>query len=174
MKKSLCLMVALFSVAVILIACEKAMFGPVEEEKPTTVVGEVAMPTPSINVATIAIHSGDKLINVSAEIAKTDEERAKGLMGRESLPKNYGMWFVFPNDVHDSFWMKDTLISLDMIFVGSDMKIVDIIANAQPQSTDLLMPKAPYRYVLEVAGGFAAANGIAIGNQVEQRIGPAQ
>jgi len=84
------------------------------------------------------------------------------------------MWFVFPYDVDDPFWMKDTLIPLDMIFVGSDMKVVDVIANAEPQSERKLFPKALYRYVLEVNGGYAAANGITVGNQVEQRIGPAQ
>jgi hypothetical protein len=165
----------LLCAGMILSNCERAKLMPGEEEKQTaTTVGETPSPTGSINVATIAIQTGDKAVNVSVEMAVSDEQRAKGLMGRTSLPANYGMWFVFPYDVQDPFWMKDTLIPLDMIFVGSDMKVVDVIASAEPQSERKLFPKAMYRYVLEVNGGYAAANGITVGNQVEQRIGPAQ
>lgn len=174
MKKYLWIAVVLFCSSVLIMGCEKAKFMAGEGEKQAaTAVGETP-PAGSINVATIAIHSGDKTINVSVELAQTDEERRNGLMNRQSLPKNYGMWFVFPYDVQDPFWMKDTLVPLDMIFVSSDMKIVDIITNAAPEKTDLLTPKSPYRYVLEVNGGFAEANSIHIGDNVEQRIGPAQ
>lgn len=152
--------------------CEKVSLGPAEEsqEKGGQAMEETA--PASVNVSTIAINSGGKVINVNAETAVTAEERAKGLMGRESLPKNYGMWFVFPSDVKDPFWMKNTLIPLDMIFVGSDMKIVDIFENAVPESTKLVEPKSFYRYVLEVHSGFASEHGIKVGDTVEQRVGP--
>lgn len=155
--------------AVMLMGCEKAKVMPIEGQKQ-----DVTATAGSVNLATIAIYTADKIVNITAELAVTDEERMKGLMGRESIPANFGMWFVFPSEVQDAFWMKDTLIPLDMIFVGSDMKIVDIIANAVPRSEELLRPKAPYNYVLEVNGGVAAADGIAIGDSVEKRIGPAQ
>lgn len=152
--------------------CEKVSLGPGGENKQKGVETMEETAPASVNVSTIAIRSGEKEINVNAEIAVSPEERAKGLMGRESLPKNYGMWFVFPYDVKDPFWMKDTLISLDIIFVGPDMKIVDIFENAVPESTRLIEPKSFYRYVLEVAAGFTTENGIKIGDMVEQRIGP--
>jgi len=173
--KRLCFAVVLCAAMMVAIGCEKAKMTAPEGEEAKGQTGENVATGGSVNVGTIAIYTADsKTVNISAEIATTDDERMKGLMGRESLAKNYGMWFVFPYDVQDAFWMKDTLVALDIIFVGSDMKIVDVIANAQPKSEELLKPRAPYRYVLEVAAGTAAANGIAIGDRAEQRVGPAQ
>ena len=158
-------------------ACEKGKLAGIEEETPKgqAPLGETVSLSGSINVATIAVHTADgKAVNFSAEIAATDEERMRGLMGRESLPRNYGMWFVFPSEVQDAFWMKDTFVNLDLIFVGSDMKIVDIIQNAEARSERLLEPKASYRYVLEIGSGAVVAGNIAVGDHVEQRIGPAK
>lgn len=175
MIKNIGLLVALMIFMMGSVACQKVAVMPETEDEQEavemTAEEEVAMPS-NVNVATIAINAGGRVINVNAEMAVTKHERAHGLQGRQSLPKNYGMWFIFPQETQDSFWMKDTLISLDIIFVGPDMKVVDIIENTTPQSTDLLISKVPYQHVLEVEAGFVSDNGVQIGDAVEQRVGP--
>lgn len=178
MKKTLSVLLA-FGLLSALTACEKATLN-LDSAKKDAVNKTEEETSASINLATIAISASDgKIVNVSVEIAESEEERKKGLSNHTSLPQNNGMWFVYQNDIQDPFWMKDTLFPLDMIFVAaptadSEMKILDIIANTTPNSTELLTPKARYRYVLEVNGGFAAKHNIAIGDTVQQRIGPAQ
>ena len=136
------------------------------EQVPDTGEG-IGVMTPG-TVATIALGSTD----FSVEVAKTDEERAHGLMGRESLPANGGMWFVFPGNVQDEFWMKDTLIALDIIYVDSDMKVVHINPNTVPESTEMLSSPVAYRYVLEVPAGSVEKFDIKVGDLAEERIGP--
>ena len=108
----------------------------------------------------------------TVEIAETDEQKAHGLMGRESMPANTGMWFVFDRPVQEQFWMKDTLIPLDLLFIGDDMKIVSIAKNAKPLSEELISSTAPYKFVLEVNGGIADKYGFKVGDAVQKRIGP--
>ena len=100
------------------------------------------------------------------ELAKTPSERAQGLMFRRSLPKNHGMLFLFAYNGQSSFWMKNTLLSLDLIFIDEAGVIVDLIQNAQPLSEAALTPQAPYRYVLEVVAGSVSQNSIQIGDRV--------
>ncbi|HQC50699.1 MAG: hypothetical protein BWY40_00970 [bacterium ADurb.Bin270] len=170
MKRYLFLLLML---PVIFIACEK-MDSAVESATPPpdAVNDHVATPFQgTMNpgaVATIVIGEA----SFSVEIAESDEERRLGLMNRESIPPNYGMWFVFPELVREPFWMKDTQIPLDIIFVGDDMRVVDIIKNATPGSEDLLKSKDPYRYVLEVNSGSADRYDIEVGDAVEKRVGP--
>jgi uncharacterized protein len=129
--------------------------------------GTVAQAQPG-TAATIVIGS----TSFTVEIAQTDAEKEHGLMGRESLAPNGGMWFVFDHMVQEQFWMKDTPLSLDLIFVGSDMKIVSIAKNAKPMSTDTISSDAPYQYVLEVNAGTADKYGFKVGDAVQKRIGP--
>lgn len=104
---------------------------------------------------------------VFLEVAVTDEEKSKGLMNRTLLAENRGMVFVFRPERTVTFWMKDTLISLDMIFVRYG-KIVHIVKNAIPNQTQILYPSEfPVTEVIEVNGGFSDANMIEIGSQVE-------
>jgi len=145
------------------IACEKVSEDELKSSSvkpPLTASAELALATAEIQTV-----SG-KTYRVTVEIAQTEEERAKGLMGRDSLPENHGMWFIFPTTVQDSFWMKDTKISLDILFVSEEGKIVDIISNTTPFSTDLLTSQVTYRYVLEVNAGFAASHVIAKGDKI--------
>ena len=163
---------------VILVGCERAH----ETPNPGSVPPETNAQTPpaalmsngQVAAATVAITTSGGISNVTAEIAQSDEERTRGLMGRESIPENNGMWFVFPSVVEDKFWMKDTTIPLDIIFVGSDMKVVDFISNTVPLSTELLSSRVPYQYVLEVNAGYAASHGIQVGDTVQLRSGPAE
>jgi uncharacterized membrane protein (UPF0127 family) len=104
---------------------------------------------------------------VLAEVADTPALREKGLGGRTGLEDGRGMWFVFDTDGLWAFWMKDTLIPLDMLWAAADGTIVYIAHNVRPDSYPAAFaPPAPARYVLEVPGGFAAKHGIAEGQKI--------
>lgn len=103
------------------------------------------------------------------EVASTNEERSKGLMFRRELAPNRGMLFLFPQQRRLSFWMKNTLIPLDMLFVSSEWKVVGIIENATPLSEESRSVDAESQYVLEVIGGTAARLGIRKGATVRVR-----
>ena len=108
-------------------------------------------------------------VEVSLEVAATPAERERGLMYRRSLAEGRGMLFVFDADGNQSFWMKNTLIPLDLLFIARDGTVVGIHANATPLSTaDIAVGKAS-RYVLEVPGGWAARHGISAGARVDFR-----
>ena len=118
------------------------------------------------NVVLIDNDAGNIIVNV--EIADDAEERALGLMFREFLDDKNGMFFVFDDEDYHSFWMKNTLIPLDMIFISEDFKIVDII-YAEPcreDSCESYKPIKPAKYVLEVNGNFTIKNDVKIGNKI--------
>jgi len=108
-------------------------------------------------------------VEVALEVADTPEVRARGLMYRKSLADGHGMLFVFEDESEHDFWMKDTLIPLDMLFIASDGLVVGIHANATPLSTATIGVGAPSRFVIEVPGGWAARHGIVTGARVELR-----
>jgi uncharacterized protein len=103
---------------------------------------------------------------VSVELATTDEERERGLMFRKELPDGHGMLFDFKTDRSVAMWMKNTLISLDMIFIRGDGRISNIAEKTEPMSTRIIPSRGPVRAVLEVAGGTAKRLGIAAGDRV--------
>jgi uncharacterized membrane protein (UPF0127 family) len=115
------------------------------------------------------IRGGASTVEVSLEVAATPAERERGLMYRSSLAEGRGMLFVFDADRNHSFWMKNTLIPLDMLFIARDGTVVGIHANATPLSTADIAVGKPSRYVLEVPGGWAARHGIDEGARVEFR-----
>lgn len=102
----------------------------------------------------------------SIEVADDPRERAKGLMFRESLPIMQGMLFLFEQPQRAGFWMKDTLIPLDMIFVQEDGTVSRVHHNAIPHDTTLIDGGAGVKAVLEVNGGVAARFGIAEGSEL--------
>lgn len=129
--------------------------------------------TPSMSVANVVLKAGSQTpVTLTVEIVRTPEERSQGLQGRENLGSNHGMWFVFEQDVQDPFWMRNTPIPLDIIFIGSDYKVVDFIEDTTPNSETLLVPRALYRYALEVNAGSVRERALAIGDSVEFRLGP--
>lgn len=166
--------------AFLIVGCEKVNMKQEtnEQAKPDTakqgvVTPETTLPQPQTGtVATAVFSTQSGPVSFSIEIAQTDEERARGLMNRESLPENNGMFFIFPQTVEEKFWMKDTKIPLDLVFIDEGMKTVHIIENAVPDSTEMLASPQPYKYVIEVNGGIVAKKGIKIGDSVEKRIGP--
>jgi len=108
-----------------------------------------------------------KETKITVEIADTPEAREKGLMFREEMPENHGMLFLMPEESIQVFWMKNTPLPLDMLFIDRDWKIVGTIENATPYSTDQLSINKPSIYILEVNGGFCSRHGINKGDSVE-------
>jgi len=107
---------------------------------------------------------------VSAEVADSPEERARGLMDRETLGENAGMLFAFPDEAPRSFWMKNTKIALDIIFISSNFIIVGV-QTMEPceEPCKLYVSLAPAQYALEVNRGFAEAQNIKVGDKIEIR-----
>lgn len=101
------------------------------------------------------------------ELAKTTAEQEKGLMNRTELDANRGMLFIFQNEGVYAFWMKNTLIPLDMIWLDANNKVVFMAQNVQPCKTILcpnINPLVNAKYVLEINGGVALEKGIRVGD----------
>lgn len=103
----------------------------------------------------------------NAPVMKTRKELKKGLMFVQSMPKNEGMLFDFHGRSNVAMWMKNTYISLDMLFIDCSLKISDVFENAKPLSLDLIKPKGEVCYVLEVNAGEIKAHDIKIGDAIE-------
>jgi uncharacterized membrane protein (UPF0127 family) len=116
---------------------------------------------------TAVLHGAGGPASVRLEVATNDASRMKGLMFRQSLADGDGMLFVFGETSDHGFWMKNTFIPLDMIFIGDDLRVVGVHARAVPQSLDTITVGAPSRYVLEVPGGWAEHHGVTRGTQVD-------
>ncbi len=116
--------------------------------------------------ATIEIISKNGVHPFAVELATNEAERALGLMFRKELPEGRGMLFDFQRDQPVSFWMRNTYISLDMIFIASNGRIVRVAESVQPLSDRLIPSGAPVRAVLEVIAGTARKLGIAPGDRV--------
>jgi hypothetical protein len=116
----------------------------------------------------VVVHaSSGEAVRIPVELALTPEQQSRGLMYRKDLPADAGMLFVFPRSTVRTFWMKNTILPLDMIFIGEDQKIAGIVENAVPFTTDSRSVGKPSRYVLEVHGGFCKRKGIAPGDRLE-------
>lgn len=104
------------------------------------------------------------------ELARTPEDQALGLMYRESLPERTGMLFVFDAAEPHHFWMKNTMIPLDMIWMDESGKVLYVSANTPPCKADPCAtygPDGPARQVLEIAGGHAAKENVAVGSKLK-------
>ncbi len=97
---------------------------------------------------------------VKVEVARTDPERARGLMYRQSLEEGHGMLFLFDRPARLSFWMKNTYIPLDMIFIDARHQVVGIEENAEPLTLTPRGPPVDSQFVLEVPGGWSRAHGV--------------
>jgi uncharacterized membrane protein (UPF0127 family) len=107
---------------------------------------------------------------IDVEIADTDYERQLGLMKRVSMEEKQGMLFIFPADAMQSFWMRNTLISLDMIFINSNKEIVTIQKNTKVLSDQSYPSTAPAKFVLEVNGGFTDKYKIVVGDVINWKV----
>jgi uncharacterized membrane protein (UPF0127 family) len=108
--------------------------------------------------------SGPKPVLI--EVADTPEQREVGLMYRRSLPADHGMLFDFGQAQEVTMWMKNTYVSLDMVFVGADGRISRIAEKTEPLSTRIISSDGPARYVVELAAGAAARLGLKRGDKV--------
>jgi len=103
---------------------------------------------------------------IQAEVADTEQKRAKGLQGRKMLEPGYGMLFVLPELTRPSFWMKETKIPLSIAFLDSEGTIVQI-EKGIPEDVTRMTPDAPCKYVLEVRRGWFEDRGLGPGTKVE-------
>ncbi|MXX96067.1 MAG: DUF192 domain-containing protein [Rhodothermaceae bacterium] len=112
------------------------------------------------------VRVGETLLSLDIEIADTDSLRERGMMQRTSFPPESGMLFLFDQQEIRQFWMGNTPLSLDLLFISNDSTIVDIAKYARPYSDEPIVGGAPAQFVLEVPGGFADTRGIVEGDQV--------
>jgi uncharacterized membrane protein (UPF0127 family) len=133
-----------------------------------------AAPAPQDNTATVADTTSDVRMTVQTdagprhftmELARTDAEQERGLMKRETLPPDHGMLFPFPLPMTASFWMKDTPLALDLVFIRPDGSIAAILPG-KPNDLHPISAGEPVSAVAEIAGGTAQRLGIAVGQQV--------
>jgi uncharacterized membrane protein (UPF0127 family) len=127
-------------------------------------------PVRPAGVQTLEIASKTGVHAFTVELADNDAEREKGLMYRKELPEGRGMLFDFHQEAPVGFWMENTYISLDMIFIRGDGSILRIAENTEPLSTRIIPSGGPVRAVLEVIGGTARKMGIAPGDRVASPI----
>lgn len=131
---------------------------------------------PRLDLATGAVvvvtPQGERRFRV--EVAEKDNERQRGLMYRDHLDDDEGMLFLFERQQQLSFWMKNTWIPLDMVFIDEDLVVAGIVENAEPLTLTSRKVDARSRFVLEVKGGTSASLGLAAGQQVRfEGIAPA-
>ena len=109
----------------------------------------------------------DTLAVIDIEVADNDQKTAQGLMYRSSMPENAGMLFLMPREDIQGFWMRNTYIPLDMIFVNSNKQIVTIHANTTPMNENSYISTAPALYVVEVNAGYCKKNNINEGDKID-------
>lgn len=114
--------------------------------------------------AVVVTPGGERRFKV--ELAVQDHERQRGLMYRDHLADDEGMLFLFEEQTALSFWMKNTWIPLDMLFIDENLTVAGIVENAEPMTTSSRNPGKPSRFVLEVRGGLSQELGLKAGQQV--------
>lgn len=124
-------------------------------------------PVSGLAVIPLTVTSGDERIAFSVEVADTPEAQARGLMFRTDLGDNEGMIFPYDGTRAQSFWMKNTPLPLDIIYIGPDRRISNIAAETEPYSLEPVYSVGPVLGVLELRGGRAAELGIEPGDLVE-------
>ena len=116
---------------------------------------------------TLEIQTESDVLEFHIEIADDEVERSRGLMFRESLDEMSGMLFIYPSPRVASFWMKNTLISLDMVFIDAEGRVASIAAETMPLSLKSVSSGVPVLTVLEIDGGDAERLGISVGDTVK-------
>lgn len=127
---------------------------------------------PEARTEVLTVDTSNGPVRLNVEIADDEAEREHGLMYRQTLPDDRGMLFDFPEPEHANFWMRNTPLSLDIIFIGVDGRILNIADHTTPFSTDQVPSAGLTRGVLEIRAGRAEALGIHAGDRVRHRIFP--
>lgn len=130
----------------------------------STVQSADAGPEPDRVPVVLVTDNGD--VTIMAEIADSPSERQRGLMFREHMEPDHGMLFLFPNSSQRSFWMKNTLIPLDMVFIRADHTILGIVADTVPKTLTGRSVPGISQFVLELNAGRAAELGLAAEQEV--------
>jgi hypothetical protein len=128
------------------------------------VARELKFHTPPTEKLAIETHHGVRKFDV--EVASDDATRELGLMCRKTMAPTHGMLFEFPQADPQTFWMKNTYLPLDIIYIGRNGRIVSIAANAKPFDETPLPSAGPANGVLEIKGGLSARLGIRAGDRV--------
>lgn len=118
-----------------------------------------------ITQLTVTSAGGESSVTLTVEIANRPDQHRRGLMFRESIDELAGMLFVFQGDRTGGFWMRNTLIPLDIAYLGADGTVLEIV-HGVPLSLENLTPAQPYRYTLEVNGGWFERQGFGVGDRV--------
>ena len=171
-----CMRVPLLCLTLVSLGCAERPVEATPSQSQTRVeVGEVNSPTPPSTkkgqrpkgkYVTVHVNS-KKSIYVAVELATTERQRAKGLMFRKKLARQTGMLFVMDRIANHRFWMKNTLIHLDIIFISPDGEIVGIVENAEPETLTGREVGIPSKYILEIQGGESRQLGIHAGQWVD-------
>lgn len=134
-----------------------------QRQRPT----QKGTPQPKLPVGTLVTETAPRQPSTfKVEIANTDVQRQMGLMWRETLAEDEGMLFLFDTEQHLSFWMHNTVLPLDIIFIDSDWKVLGVSANATPFTDDPREVPGISQYVLELNAGAAVRHGIGPGTVV--------
>lgn len=109
-------------------------------------------------------------VEYQVEVARTADQMRRGLMFRDSMPEDRGMLFVYLPERPASMWMKNTILSLDMLFIDAGGRIINIVENTEPYSLKTIPSGGPIRGVLELNAGQAEKHGMAVGDTVSHPI----
>lgn len=138
----------------------------VSTPQPLQAQGAPKFPTDSLTI----VAAPDERHTFTVEVARTEDQRAWGLMYRRELARDHGMLFVYPRVRRVAMWMKNTFISLDMLFIGPDGRIRRIHRDAEPESRASIRSGKPVKAVLEVRAGTAARLGLEPGDRVRHPV----
>ena len=146
--------------------CSGLLFGCNDTKKAKTIT-ETKIEFVKEGELTLVKSDGTHMRTLDIEIADDDYQRETGLMHRSSMGNHQGMLFIFEEEANRGFYMKNTLISLDIIYIDKDGKIVSFAENAKPLDETSLPSEVPAQYVLEINGGLSEEWLLEIGDTIE-------
>ena len=151
------------SLLLLLPACSQAA-----QPSPTPAAQASVHPVSGLEVVPLTVTTpGGKAHAFRVEVARTPQEQSRGLMFRTEMEADEGMLFPYQQPQMLSFWMRNTVLSLDLIFIGPDRRVINVAANAVPYSEESIPSDAPAVAVLELNAGRAQALGIVPGSKVD-------
>jgi uncharacterized membrane protein (UPF0127 family) len=148
------------------LACTKSE-DPASQTRSPTPVSHPKNEAPANSPSVVFTPPSGAPATVYVEVAREPAELQKGLMYRRHMGWDRGMLFVFPREQQQSFWMKNTLIPLDMIFVRSDLTVLGVVHDAEPKTLTSRRVEGPSQFVIETNAGWAKEKGIVPGTRVE-------
>jgi uncharacterized membrane protein (UPF0127 family) len=151
-------------VSVLVCACRNSA-GSEPQPEATTTTAALAAPAPAPARVEIS-PTGEAPLSVEVEVVDTDESRQRGLMFRKQLAPMAGMLFLFERPEHHTFWMHNTLLPLDIIFIKSDWTVLGAVENATPLTDSPRTVPGESQYVLEVNAGFSRRYGLRPGTSM--------